>query len=118
MCDDVVRLMGKGLSKEATCAELGISKSMMYRYIEEHEEFRDAIKKAELACRRWWEEKGRLAVQGQIEGFNATAYVWMTKNILNWKDKQEITGEGGGPIKAETKVLNFVGVDTEHQDPK
>ena len=101
MCEQLVGLMADGLSKTAACVELGITTQTLYRWGEEKPEFSDAIKKGEEACSHWWECKGRDAVQGEIEGFNATAYVWMTKNILNWRDKQEVTGKDGEPLSIE-----------------
>ena len=115
MCADVVRLMGEGLSKRACCGEFGITEETLYAWAREKAEFSEALKKGEQACARWWERKGRDAVDGKIEGFNATAFVWMTKNVLKWTDRMEHTGEGGGPIKTETKVLNVVGVKAEEK---
>ena len=91
MCDRLVQLMGDGLSKTAACAELGIRTETLYQWAKEKPEFSDAVKKAEEVCAHWWEDKGRDAMQGRIEGFNATTFVWMTKNILNWRDKQDVT---------------------------
>ena len=36
---------------------------------------------------------GRAATAGQVKGFNPTAYVWMTKNILGWSDRLEVNKE-------------------------
>ena len=113
MCANIVRLMGKGLSKKASCAELGIVEDTLYEWAKVHPEFSESLKKAEHACAQWWEKKGREATDGKIAGFNAAAFVWMTKNVLKWSDRMEHTGEGGGPIKTETKVLNVVGVKAD-----
>ena len=115
MCGRLIALMGEGMSKEAACHELGIVKDTLYRWAKEKEEFSDALKRAELACAHWWEEKGKEAAQGKIEGFNATAFVWMTKNVLKWSDRQsmEVTGKDGGPVETNTKVLTVAGVGSD-----
>ena len=105
MCDQLVELMAEGRSKTAACAELGITTETLYQWAKNKPEFSDAVKRAEHACAQWWEEKGREAMNGKIEGFNATAFVWMTKNVLNWRDKTEVTGKDGGPVEVNSKVL-------------
>ena len=99
MCDKVVEVMAEGWSKEAVAAELGISKKTLYNWMEEHPKFLHAIERGEQLQAKWWEEQGRAGMTGQIEGFQATPFVWMTKNILKWRDRQEISGDGGGALQ-------------------
>jgi len=30
--------------------------------------------------------------------------IWLSKNLLNFKDKQEVTGEGGAPVSSHTTI--------------
>ena len=40
----------------------------------------------------WWEMKGRQATVGEVEGFNATSFIFNMKNRFkeDWRDKQEV----------------------------
>ena len=52
--------------------------------------FSEAKKAGRMAQELFWEELGLANATGEIKG-NATHYVWMTKNMLNWTDKHEVT---------------------------
>ena len=98
MCVQIIELMSEGRSKRASCSLLGIHEDTLYEWAKVHSEFSEALKTAELACAEWWEDKGRDAMQGQIVGFNATAFVWMTKNVLKWSDRQQLLGDDEKPL--------------------
>lgn len=36
-----------------------------------------------------WEQMGKAGTLGKLKGFNASSWIWTTKNKLNWKDKTE-----------------------------
>ena len=99
MCDKAVELMAEGWSKACVAAELGISRDTLHRWINEHKKFSDAITRGEELQQAWWEKTGRQGMMGEIEGFQSGPFVWMTKNILKWRDKQEISGEDGGALQ-------------------
>lgn len=110
MCEEVVKEMAQGASKEAAAGALGIHKDTLYEWIKRHKAFSDAIREGEARSRAWWEKLGRAAALGKVPGFQGTPWIFSMKNIHGWTDKQEITGPSGGPIKTETKVLTVVGV--------
>ena len=41
----------------------------------------------------WWQRLGRLAAVGSIPGFNATSFVWITKNRFGWKERVAFSSE-------------------------
>lgn len=88
MCERVTRYMAEGASKEAAAGHLQITKDTLYRWIAKHPKFSDAVKLGESLSRAWWEELGRKAAMGQVDGFAATPWVFCMKNIHGWKDKQ------------------------------
>lgn len=61
------------------------------RYMEKYpEEFRpEKIKDAERAGLAYIENIGFKGMTGAIKGFNATTWIWITKNKMNWRDKVE-----------------------------
>lgn len=67
----------------------GISSETFYRFAEDHEEFLATIKRGKDLSYAWWIGRGRMGV-GQGKDFNATAFIFMMKNMFGWGDK---TGE-------------------------
>lgn len=111
MCEDAKAFMAEGYSKEALAGKLGIAKSRLYVWMEEKQEFRDAINAGEAMSQSWWEDRGRDAC---VDGnFNATVWAMNMKNRFGWRDRvdHEHTGKDGGPI--ESKVIQVVGVDAD-----
>ena len=92
--------MGKtGASKAEICLDLDIHYSTFQLWQEQHEEFSEAVSKAERLSQGWWEKNGRIATFGGIQGFNATSFAFNMKNRFkdDWRDKveQEHTGKDG-----------------------
>ncbi len=102
-CKKVVELMAEGRSKREVCAILGIHHDTLYEWAKRYNEFSDALKKGEQVCARWWNDLGRRIALGEVKDANATVFVWMTKNILGYHDKQTVehTGPDGKEIKIE-----------------
>lgn len=103
MCEVAEAFLSEGYSKEALAGNLRIAKDTLYRWIEEHGQFSDAIKRGEAAGQVMWETMGLDGAQGKIEGFNAAAWIFNMKNRHGWRDKQEVTGGGGVAL-----VINVV----------
>ena len=78
---------------------IGVSKSTLYKWAEEHEEFSDALK----FCK---ENQERILAANALSGrYNATFAIFTAKNILEWRDRQEITGADGAPLTASVEVI-------------
>ena len=81
---------------------IGVSKSTLYKWAEDHPDFSDALKE----CK---EHQERILVANALSGrYNATFSIFTAKNILEWRDRQEITGTDGGPITTRVEI-EFVG---------
>ena len=87
-----LELFKVGASKAEICLELGIGFDAFQDYQEQHKEFSEAVKKGVHISQGWWEMKGRKATMGEVEGFNATSFIFNMKNRFkhDWKDKQEV----------------------------
>lgn len=83
---------------------LGIGESGWYTLIEDDDDFRRTVKQCKDLCQVWWERQGRKMSCGESDG-NATTWIFNMKNRFGWKDKTELTGEGGGPMVIE--VVKF-----------
>ncbi len=103
MCEKVIEFMAQGYSKEATAAHLEISKDTLYAYIEKYPEFSDAVKEGEIKSRLFWEKLGIDGVKGEIQGFNATTWIFNMKNRHGWQDKQAVEHSGQMKVKIDSK---------------
>ena len=88
-CDQAVTFMSEGYSTKAFAGSIGVSLSTVYKWMEEHEEFSEAIKAAQASGAMWWEKTLR-QVASTGDG-NASAAIFGVKNRSQeqWKDKQE-----------------------------
>lgn len=103
-CDMLIEHMSQGLSYETFAAVLSVSLDSLYEWEHKHPLFSEAKKEGRQKQRMTFEKIGMNAALGKIKDFNATAYVWLSKNMLGWRDKQdiEISGKDGGPIQTHT----------------
>mgnify|MGYP001175559891 FL=1 len=92
-----------GQSAVTIRCKLGIGMSAWETLLEDSADFRESVKEAKALCEHWWEERGREMAMG-AEG-NPTVWIFNMKNRFGWKDKTEVTGEGGGPLVIE--VVKF-----------
>lgn len=94
--DRLIALMGMGLSFEACCGELGISKDTGYEYVKKYEDFAEAKAIGEAKGQYFWEKIARdcLVMPGgkDADKFNAAVYIFTMKNRFNWKEKKEVSG--------------------------
>lgn len=89
-CDQAYDFMREGYSTKAFAGHIGVSLSTVYKWMDEHEEFSEAIKAAQAAGAWWWERTLR-QVASTGDG-NASAAIFGVKNRSQeeWKDKQEL----------------------------
>ncbi len=88
----VLELFKEGASKAEICLRLDICFDTFQDYQEIHPKFSEAVKKGMQISQGWWEMKGRQATVGEVEGFNATSFIFNMKNRFkeDWRDKQEV----------------------------
>jgi len=88
-CDTAREVLARGHSVAGLAGEIGVARSTVYKWAEEHDEFSDAIKEGQAAAVRFWEE--RLIEQSRTGEGNATATIFGLKNRAadEWRDKQE-----------------------------
>ena len=114
-CDIARTFLADGYSLAALAGHLGFARSTIYKWVDEHPEFSDAVKTGQAAATLWWEQANRnLALTGQG---NATAIIFGLKNRASdeWRDVKatEITGKDGGPIHTKAEPAEWTIVDPE-----
>ena len=88
-CHMLVEHMRKGFNFETFAAKLNYkSKSNLYKWIDKHEDFKEAKQVGEVLAELWWLDLGRTAAAGRVPGFNATVWIFTMKNMFKWRDKQ------------------------------
>lgn len=100
-CDTVLESGTAGKTLAGMAEDLDIDRSTLNDWMEQHEEFSRAVKRGLQKAQAWWEDQGRIATFGGVEGFNATSYIFQMKNRFrdDWRDKQE--REHSGSVKYE-----------------
>lgn len=96
-CEKVIEVMMGGASKGEVCLELECTYQTFLNWQEKFPEFKTAVAKGLNFSKGKWEQMGRRAAFGQVENFNATAYIFNMKNRFGkidefgekWSDKQE-----------------------------
>lgn len=105
-CELLISHMESGLSFESFAGAIGVTKQIIYDWLERHPEFLDAKKIADPKCQLFYEKIGRSAMAGKIPNFNTAVWIFNMKNRFGWVDRleQKHTGEVG--IKLEYSLLN------------
>jgi hypothetical protein len=96
-CDQVIDLMKEGASKAEVCLELNCSFQTFLNWQSQKPDFLEAVKRGLHLSKGKWEQMGRKAAFGNVENFNATAWIFNMKNRFGkmddfsekWSDKQE-----------------------------
>lgn len=102
--NEMIGLMGTGLSLTAAAADLGFCKDTIYEWEKKYPEFADALKLAR-GKRTLFLEKQLLTGESSPK---VTAAIFALKNAApdEWREKHEISGPDGGPI-----VVQIAGSD-------
>lgn len=99
-CEQVIDCLADGHSVTAFAGRIGVARSTVFKWAEEHREFSDAVKVGQARATEFWEKI--LADVARDGGGNATAAIFGLKNRASddWRDKveQEISGKDGGPV--------------------
>jgi transposase-like protein len=106
-CNEVIECLGQGHSVTAFAGQIGVARSTVFKWAEEHKEFSDALKVGQAKAVSFWEVI--LADVARNGKGNATAVIFALKNRAadDWADKvvTEHTGKDGGAIALETKDM-------------
>lgn len=106
--------MSEGYSTKAFAGHIGVSLSTVYKWMEEHDEFSEAIKAAQAAGAMWW-EKTLKQVASTGDG-NASAAIFGVKNRSQeeWKDKHDFDHSSSDGSMTPTHII-LTGPDGDGQ---
>lgn len=104
-CEEVVSHMRGGFSLESFAGKIGVHKDSLYAWRDAHEDFSDAIKRAQSACQYFWEHKLVQTVDAPKE-MNATSVYFALKCRFGYKETQSIEHSGPDGKAIETKAVS------------
>lgn len=102
-CEMLIKHMSQGLTLESFGGEIGVAQDTLFRWIKQNPSFSEARKIGDTAQKAFFEKLGLTAAVGKIKGFNATAYIWCSKNMIGWRDQVQVTGANDGPLQIEAR---------------
>ena len=96
-CDVVIAAGEEGKTLAGMADALDVDRETVNNWRDQHPEFSRAIKRGLEKAQAWWEDQGRIATFGGVDGFNATSYIFQMKNRFkdDWRDKQDVDVKGG-----------------------
>lgn len=108
MCETIIDAGAQGMTLAEMADILGIDRSTLADWREQHPEFSRAVKAGLDKAQAWWERKGREATFGAVDGFNATSYIFQMKNRFReeWADRQLLGSDPENPLPATTVTLD------------
>ena len=115
-CETVKEVMAKGFSKEAVAGHLKINKDTLYKWVERHEEFANAIKDGMELSRLFWESIAinHLTHTKNSKQLNSVVWLFNMKNRFNWTDKKEI--ELGEKTTSNIKLAYSLDSESEEEE--
>jgi len=90
-CQQLIDFMAKGFNITSFAGQVSVSRQTLDSWFNLHPDFLDARKIGAAKLELFYEQKGQFGMLGLVPNFNATTFVWMTKNTIGWRDNQHIT---------------------------
>ena len=94
-CEKLVEHMQQGFSFESFASVAKTCKDTVYHWVNQHPEFSEAKKRGTAHLEIFYTRMGMNLAQGEYKNGSATAWIYLTKNILKWTDRSDlkITGD-------------------------
>jgi hypothetical protein len=91
-------------SEGAICGRIGLGREYIANRAKDCADIKEL--RSEMAAIRQgaWERKGRAMLADK--GSNATMYIWMTRNILGWRDERS-SDDATGAVKQKAFNLTY-----------
>ena len=90
-CEEFVELSRNGKTKAQIADKWDIDRDTLDNWGRAHPDFLGALKKGRNALESWFTNFGMNVAAGKMPKANVTAYIWLTKNCINWRDKRDVS---------------------------
>jgi hypothetical protein len=119
MCETAIESGKIGKTLVGMADDLDINRETLNEWMKIHPEFSSAVKEGLRKSQAWWEEQGRVATFGGIDGFNATSYIFQMKNRCraDWNDtikNDHMSTDGSMTPRVTEIVIRDADVDGKH----
>lgn len=99
-CEDTIKFLAKGKSVTQLSAHLDVSKSTIYKWAEDHEEYSDALTRGgELSQAHWESELCDMMYNKEVNSPLVKLYF---ANRFGWSDKVETKNENANVEKIKS----------------
>lgn len=118
-CEEIITFMADGKHAAQFAAKISVSKATLYRWTEEHEEFRDAFEVAKAKSLDWWLNLTQATAKGEgtgdIEntGNRRLGNPALIKYMLAVKDKEFIENKSDEVVSKSDNVSILGSVSSE-----
>jgi hypothetical protein len=86
-CKQLIDYMAQGFSFEGFGAHIGVGRSTLYNWVDQHPSFMASRNSGREASYCYWEKLGIDGCQGKIPGFNGRIWILMMRNMHGWSNK-------------------------------
>lgn len=104
-CKMLVEHMRQGLSFEAFAGKIGKCEKTLFNWLELYPDFLQSKKEGTAAARLFWERMGIEGISGNIQGFNATTWIFNMKNRFGWRDRHDLEHSASGNAQLQVQVI-------------
>lgn len=117
-CDEIIDLGKDGKSIAQMAAHFDVDKASVFRWAEEHEDFRTAFARAKTHSQKWWEDQA----QKNLSDRNFNAQLWLKSVASRFRDdytertQTELSGPNGAPVRVESKTVDSKALSQEQRD--
>ena len=117
-CDEIIDLGKNGKSIAQMAAHFDVDKASVFRWAEEHEDFRTAFARAKTHSQKWWEDQA----QKNLSDRNFNAQLWLKSVASRFRDdytertQTELSGPNGAPVRVESKTVDSKALSQEQRD--
>ena len=89
-CEEFVELSHEGKTNAQIAAHWGVDRDSLDNWARANPPFFGALKKGKTALEAWFTNFGMNIAGGKMPKANVTAYIWLSKNCIDWRDKRDI----------------------------
>jgi transposase len=117
-CDEIIDLGKNGKSIAQMAAHFDVDKASVFRWAEEHEDFRTAFARAKTHSQKWWEDQA----QKNLSDRNFNAQLWLKSVASRFRDdytertQTELSGPNGAPVRVESKTVDSKALSQDQRD--
>jgi len=102
-CDMLIEHMRGGYSATSFAGVVGVAVSTIWQWVSDNEDFSAAKKRGEALLELFYIKMGMDLARGMYTNGNATAWIYLTKNLIKWTDRTDLKITGDFFTNSEAK---------------